>query len=392
MKKRITLLGILCLLCLNVFAQHPEFPDLAPNLVPNPGFEKVKKGIDLSKEGYLQFHHFMQDWSSPSNTTPDLIGVNPHRIKDVKENGLEVDIPRSGNRTVAIITDNPQVAESRTDTYREYIQAQLIEPLREGEDYHLEFYVKKAHEAKLVSNNIGAFFLPAAKYEDDYEPILLTPSVNYDKMINEDKAEWIKIEGEFTAKSNDSYIMIGNFFDTKSTTVKQIKPEGWNNSYYLVDDINLYQLTNLEAPAPEPEPEPEPEPVVEAEPEEETLDNIEVAVGKTIQLRNIYFETAKWGLLPASNAELEKLLALLNEYPTMTIAIHGHTDSRGGANYNQNLSENRAGAVREYLLDHGVDANRLSHEGFGLERPIATNDTSEGRQMNRRVEFVIVSM
>lgn len=380
-------LSLLCslLLCLcYANAQNPDFPELAPNLVPNPSFEKVKKGIDLSYDEYKLFRYYMQAWESPTLATPDLIGVNPHRITEVKDNNLDVDIPRTGNRCVAIITDNPNVEESVTDMYREYIQVRLTETLKAGETYHVEFWARKSHNAKLISNNLGAFFSPARHIEDNHDPLLLKPFLNYKQRINKDKSEWIKISGEFTPEATIDYMIIGNFFDNSNTIVEEIRKEGWNNAYYLIDDVNVYQTTNIN--------QPEPEPIVEIEKETspDDIENIKVEVGKTIQLRNIFFETAKWDLLPASFVELNKLVNLLNKYPTMQIAIHGHTDSRGGRVYNQKLSENRAGAVRQYLIDNSIESGRLSFAGFGLERPMATNDTAEGRQLNRRVEFVIV--
>ena len=74
----------------------------------------------------------------------------------------------------------------------------------------------------------------------------------------------------------------------------------------------------------------------------------------------------------------------------MTIEISGHTDNVGSAAYNQNLSEARAKSVVDYLIKHGIAANRLHFKGHGFEQPIATNDTEEGRAKNRRTEFKII--
>jgi len=273
----------------------------------------------------------------------------------------------------------------RTDTYREYIQVKLKEKLKAGEKYRIEFWVKKAAEANLVSNNIGIAFEDYEVQKQDYEPLNYIPVFNSAQVINSQKGEWVKMQGTFEANFDFTHMIMGNFYRRHKTTVKDFSGGGnWNNAYYLIDDINLYQLTNIE-PLPEPEPLIEPEPVVD-----NSLENIEVEVGKVIELENIFFETAKWDLLPESHIELGELVGLLNKYPGMEIAIHGHTDSRGGVNYNQNLSENRAKAVYDYLLQNYVGDYRLQFTGFGLKSPIATNDTPEGRQMNRRVEFVIL--
>jgi outer membrane protein OmpA-like peptidoglycan-associated protein len=76
-------------------------------------------------------------------------------------------------------------------------------------------------------------------------------------------------------------------------------------------------------------------------------------------------------------------------YPTLHVQIEGHTDSVGSDEYNQDLSERRAGVVRDYFVQQGIAANSIEARGFGKTQPIATNDTAEGRQQNRRVELVL---
>jgi len=116
-----------------------------------------------------------------------------------------------------------------------------------------------------------------------------------------------------------------------------------------------------------------------------------VEIGKRIVLRNIFFDFDKYSLRPESQAELQRLIELLNEMPKLKIEISGHTDSYGSAEYNQRLSENRSKSVVEYLIKHGISENRLTYKGYGLTQPIATNTTDEGRQLNRRTEFKILA-
>jgi outer membrane protein OmpA-like peptidoglycan-associated protein len=114
-----------------------------------------------------------------------------------------------------------------------------------------------------------------------------------------------------------------------------------------------------------------------------------VKVGETVVLKNIFFDTDKYDLKPESRTELEKLAALLKNNPKMKIEISGHTDIVGTPEYNQKLSENRAKAVYDYLVANGIVAGRLTYAGYGLTRPIDTNDTDPGRANNRRTEFSI---
>ena len=95
-------------------------------------------------------------------------------------------------------------------------------------------------------------------------------------------------------------------------------------------------------------------------------------------------------LTPAFHSTLDKVADILNRYSRSTIRIVGHTDSRGSAEYNQRLSEQRAQAVKWYLMDRGVDGRRIISEGRGEMEPRATNKTEAGRQLNRRVEMFIV--
>jgi outer membrane protein OmpA-like peptidoglycan-associated protein/tetratricopeptide (TPR) repeat protein len=116
-----------------------------------------------------------------------------------------------------------------------------------------------------------------------------------------------------------------------------------------------------------------------------------LTVGTKIVLRNIFFDFDKSTLRPESTNELERLTKLLTDVPTLKIEISGHTDNKGAADYNQRLSESRAKAVVDYLVSKGISADRLQFKGYGLTQPMAGNDTDEGRQLNRRTEFKVLS-
>jgi outer membrane protein OmpA-like peptidoglycan-associated protein len=114
-----------------------------------------------------------------------------------------------------------------------------------------------------------------------------------------------------------------------------------------------------------------------------------IEFGKSVVLRNIFFETGSFDLKPESTAELEKLLAFMEQNPKIRIEIGGHTDNVGQRQDNQVLSENRANAVRLYLQGKGIDAARMTHKGYADMEPVDTNDTAEGRARNRRTEFKV---
>ncbi len=116
-----------------------------------------------------------------------------------------------------------------------------------------------------------------------------------------------------------------------------------------------------------------------------------VTVGSKIILKNIFFDYGKSTIRAESTNELERLTKLLNDVPTLKIEISGFTDSKGSAEFNQKLSENRAKAILDYLIKVSIAADRLTFVGYGKEQPIASNDTDEGRQLNRRTEFKVLS-
>ncbi|HOB27340.1 MAG TPA: OmpA family protein [Bacteroidales bacterium] len=116
-----------------------------------------------------------------------------------------------------------------------------------------------------------------------------------------------------------------------------------------------------------------------------------IEVGKHYRLHNIYFAFNSADILANSQKVLDEFIVFLNDHPTLQIGIEGHTDNVGSDEFNLILSENRAKAVYNYLVNNGIDANRLQYKGFGESSPIATNETEEGRAMNRRTEFVILN-
>jgi outer membrane protein OmpA-like peptidoglycan-associated protein/tetratricopeptide (TPR) repeat protein len=115
-----------------------------------------------------------------------------------------------------------------------------------------------------------------------------------------------------------------------------------------------------------------------------------IAVGESYRLNDIHFAYGSAELTQDSKLIIDDFVMYLNDHPTMKVAIHGHTDNVSGADFNLKLSEDRAKAVYDYMVSNGIDASRLSHKGFGLTQPVATNDTEEGRALNRRTEFVII--
>ena len=113
------------------------------------------------------------------------------------------------------------------------------------------------------------------------------------------------------------------------------------------------------------------------------------ARGLIVNMSDVLFDTAQYSLKPGAREKLSKVAGILLAYPGLNIEVDGHTDNVGGDEYNQNLSEQRAGSVRDYLVAQGVATNSITAKGFGKTQPVGTNDTAAGRQINRRVELVV---
>lgn len=117
-----------------------------------------------------------------------------------------------------------------------------------------------------------------------------------------------------------------------------------------------------------------------------------IVVGANIILTNMYFEFKKFKLLKESKYELDRIILMMKENPTIKVEISGHTDNVGSDEANQKLSMQRVQEVINYLVKHGIDKNRLVGKGHGKAKPIVSNDTEDGRKENRRVEILILSI
>jgi outer membrane protein OmpA-like peptidoglycan-associated protein len=113
------------------------------------------------------------------------------------------------------------------------------------------------------------------------------------------------------------------------------------------------------------------------------------ARGLIVSMSDVLFDTGKYSLKPGAREKLAKVAGILLAYPGLNIEVGGYTDNVGGDAMNQTLSENRAGSVRDYLLQEGVSTGSVSAKGFGNTMPVASNNSSAGRQQNRRVELLV---
>ncbi|MGF1637615.1 MAG: OmpA family protein [Cyclobacteriaceae bacterium] len=167
--------------------------------------------------------------------------------------------------------------------------------------------------------------------------------------------------------------------DRKTGEYYSIVTEGKNYSLYVESPGYLFESRsfNLENIAPE-------EPLVQ------DFYLRPLKKGSITQLNNIFFETNAYKLTTDSKTELNKVVQLMRENPTIKIEISGHTDDVGTDVFNLELSDKRAEAVRDFLVDKNIETSRIQHKGYGKSRPILPNTTEENRGKNRRIEFEIL--
>lgn len=363
--------------------------DTMPNLVPNPGFEQVKRQQCAWTQEARKFNEdVMIGWNSPTETTPDLFSMTAdadcwsHPGKKTKGRAA----PRTGDRMAGIKI----YGKGNTPTYwHEYLQIELPEALEAGQRYVCEFWALRAVFSNVAANNLGMYLSPVAVKTRDCLPLYFPAQVREDDVV---RNGWRRVGGVIEAMGGERFVLIGNFC-TDQLTRNEKMPEGERGAYYFIDDVAVRPAPEGMKTTPMPavcQPPP-PKPRVEdhASSKQVEILNVEPEVGKHIRLDNIQFDFDKAELRPESKDELETVLDLLTDYPMMRIEIGAHTDDQGADDYNLKLSEARAKAVADWLIKEKVDAERITWKGYGETMPLAKGISEADRAMNRRVEFKV---
>lgn len=207
-----------------------------------------------------------------------------------------------------------------------------------------------------------------------------TPSLTILKGTITDAVTGEPLEAAIELMDNTKNELIATFKSNSATGKYLVSlPDGRNYGIAVTRDPYLFHSENFDIP--------------ETNGFQEVIKDVQlkkVVVGSKIILKNIFYDFDKSTLRPESVNELERLIKFLNDVPNVKIEIGGHTDSYGSDEYNIKLSQSRCESVVNYLITHGIAKERLTAKGYGEKVPIDTNETSEGRQMNRRTEFEII--
>lgn len=195
-----------------------------------------------------------------------------------------------------------------------------------------------------------------------------------------DEAGRVLVEGDVEFINNSTEEVVAKTVTDKAGKYRVKLKSGKNYGIVASEEGYLFQSMNIDIP-----------------PEKDHMDLPpiklkKIKAGSNIVLNNIFFDFDKASLRPDSKPELARVLNLLKKNPGMKIEISGHTDNKGSVSYNQKLSEARAKSVIDFLISAGIEKSRLSYKGYGLSSPIASNETEEGRQLNRRIEFKVIAI
>lgn len=333
-------------------------------------------------------------WSKPTGGTPDLFCKCDRKTKILREKAYSyVDVPQ-----------NPmgfQEAHSghcyagffllSHGEYREYLQTPLNTTLEKNKTYSFSMYISLADYSAIAIDQLGLCFL---KSKSDYYSTNVITNLDpvYIKIEEEPGMEvddWHQVTATYIAGGGECYLLLGSFEINKITKTNFRPPEKIKSrinqsvprdAYYYIDDLSLVEIYSEE---PEDKAEKKAEPGSGSELTETEVED------SLLVLKNVLFQTNEALLLPSSYSELDILADYLKKNPQVEIKIFGHTDNSGVEKANKKLSTVRAKAVGDYLISRGIEQDRIDYEGCGSSRPVATNDTEEGKQQNRRVEFIM---
>ena len=349
----------------------------AQNLVQNPSFEEYTE----CPKRLGNFNADVAYWSTPTIGSTDYFNACS-KAMGTPENFNGKQPADFGNGYAGMYMYAP-------DDYREYIQVPLTKTLEAGKKYSISFYVSLAERSDYAVKEFGVLF-SEYKLQKEIKKELSKMhlykgggnrfnfmEIGYTNFYKDTK-DWILVQTQFVAKGTESFLTIGNFKNNLRTRKFKTKRDAKQGAYYYIDMIALEGAEQAQTQLTQK---------VRESPVKTTFELDKVHTFKTI-----LFEFDKYQLLDTAKVDLQKIYNYLKTDASLVISIAGHTDTIGSADYNQLLSNNRCHSVAQYLMQMGLPQNRISWEGHGGTKPVADNSTEEGRQLNRRVEFVITSI
>jgi outer membrane protein OmpA-like peptidoglycan-associated protein len=377
------------LLLLGICACSGFSTGLGQNLVWNPSFEEIKPNAIIVACEFMQYsQHFgekVKFWTTKEGMTPDLL--------QAAENCPWLLKAHSGEQCIGIIHYLPADDVGEREDYHEKVRGRLKSPLKPGMRYRVSCWVRedssiiREHLAKVYTpktpviptkaGNIGFYFYVKSPFEPE------KPQVNFKEIIRTN-GDWIQLSAEFVPEEPFEYFWMGNFFPDRQTannlSVEQQKAVELKNGKipHTIDKIKRAAYLCIDDVSVEPALPPP------------SLERSLLTERKFTFSAGLLFDSGKSDLRVEAGPELDSLVIFLQKYPDIRMGISGHTDDVGSDAYNLDLSERRAKSVQDYLHKKGIAPERIRAKGFGESKPVADNLTEAGRQMNRRVECVVL--
>ena len=370
---------------------------ISQNLVSNPGFEEFYNCPDK-----LSQYHNVVNWYTPTIGNPDYFNNCKERKNEpfgVPYNVYGTQQPRSGNAYCGFVLYN-----AVNNRLVEYVQIKLSKALQAKAYYKLSFYISLSESSKFAVNTVEACLSKETLSSNSWEPLFRKAIVRYSSSeVLENKVAWTEVSAEFYATGGEQYLTIGNFAMKTQSIIKQLEDGDKLVAYYYLDDVSLVEI---------------PKPVKTAVAIAATNNQVDSKSRKNRKKKNrlgrkpsdikkkvdaslpsnvmsvdpVYFKYNSTELLASSYPNLDELVELLNTYTAMGLTIKSHTDRSATELNNQNLSHDRADAIIEYLEAHNIDRNRIAVKCMGGTNPTSNNTTASGRQMNRRIDFLITRL
>jgi len=345
------------------------------NLVPNSSFEQMRNcPIGFNQQQLTN----IESWGQMGPGTPDYFNACSEKM-GVPENLFGHQDSQDGVAYAGLVT----YSGNKRD-YREFLQTKLIEPLGQGGFYCIEVYLAPGAKSEFVTDGFGMSLTPkAAKdlVELEKSLVLSNPRLHFIDRYG----EWVLLSTIIEAKGGENYVTIGNFkkdrtFSVLKRNTEQNQRSGNNWAYVFVDNISIRQVKDKNECSCTAD-------LIAKQVHDPPLQLNEL---KEVELRSVLFDFDQSVLTPEATRDLEQVADILRRNKTYFIEVSGHTDIVGAEGYNLDLSRKRAETVLGFLEKKGVSDKRLTVGYFGSEKPVADNETPEGRAQNRRVEFKIL--
>lgn len=387
MHLRYTLL--ICASSLSTFLAAQQVPD-SLNLVPNGSFEEIDGklrrlgGIDAAK-----------GWGSPTEAKADIFSesVAAESPAFAPKNAKGFQSALSGVNYAGLVWYSYMDKEPRS-----YLQVKLKKTLKKGEKYCISYYVSLSDLSKYSSDHLGAYVSKMLVNKKDAASLTYQPQVPaLQTQVYDDMNGWKGVCGVFEAQGDEKYLIIGNFAATDKVNAGKAKRQRGETrpqlavAYYYIDDVSVKPVKTIGACSCEQ---------IDKEKSEyiygrKMTTNPGLKPAQRVDLSVVYFKRFEKAVDPSMKAQMDTLAAVLKATPSINIKLTGHTDVKEVERMRMRpdlaeLGKDRAEKVKEYLVNAGIAADRISTVGMKDESPAVDGEDEVSSSQNRRVEVDVV--